>query len=98
MIRSAAEKNYPPAQYWMSLSLKRKNPASQKSANDEVESVKWLLLSAKGGYKNAQYLFARMLSQGTPYVTRDDVEAARWYHLAADQGHRESQFALGNAL
>jgi hypothetical protein len=53
---------------------------------DDIEAMKWYLLSAEQGYAPAQVFVGKAYEYGTSGVREDDVLAYMWLSLAAAQG------------
>jgi hypothetical protein len=68
--------------------------SDESSLRENFDPLEWYEKSAKGGYKNAQFLFGLMYMHGNG-VIKDETEAVRWYTKAAKQGHINAQYNLG---
>ena len=69
----------------------------QVVAEDDAEAVRWLTLSAEGGFPTGQFNLANMYKNGAG-VVQNLTLAVRWYQAAARQGHPQAQMALMQAL
>lgn len=58
------------------------------------DASRWFHEAAKEGEARAQFLLARMYSQGHG-VERNARQAAHWYHMAASHGLARAQYQLG---
>ncbi len=66
-------------------------------AEDDVEAVRWFMLSAEGGFPPGQFNLANMYKNGAGVAQNLNL-AHRWYQAAARQGHPQAQMALMQAL
>ena len=83
MVREAAEKGHPRAQYAMGL-----------RATDPRTAAEWFRKSAEKGYPPAQSRYGDCLFSGSG-VERNAREAVTWYARAAERGDARGQRALG---
>ena len=57
---------------------------------DDIEAMKWYLLSAEQGFGPAQVVVGMAYLYGTSGVREDDVLAYMWFSLAAAQGNKDA--------
>ncbi len=91
LIRAAAEKGDPVAQYHMG----RMNSGTEVGIHDNpAEAVKWLRRAAEQGYARAQNNLAVKYRDGRG-VEKDYVKSIKWRRKAAEQSYSRAQWGLG---
>ena len=79
--RTAADRNYPEAQYWLGLWHEL---GDKGLPVDATEAAKWYRRAAEQNYADAQLQLGAMYEWGQG-VPKDDVEAYKWSNLAQSQ-------------
>ena len=64
---------------------------------DYGETRRWIHLSAKQGYAQAQDDLGWLYANGKGGLPRNYEQAVKWYRLAAEQGHAGAQHNLGHS-
>jgi len=62
---------------------------------DEMESAKWLTLSASQGYPEAEYYVGFLYYRGRGLFPKDKQETLKWYKKSAEHGFINAQHSLG---
>jgi TPR repeat protein len=73
------------AEFWIGLSLGNKKEASH-----------WIIMSAKNGKVEAQFLLGEMYENGSEVLPKDYALAAFWIRKAAEQGDVDAQDELAS--
>jgi TPR repeat protein len=89
LMRTAAEKGDPEAQFLIGLQYK----VGDGVARDQVEAARWLRQSAETGHTEAQYALGTL--QAESGGADDATEAAKWLRAAAAQGNAAAMLSLG---
>ena len=64
--------------------------------SDPEEALKYLKLSAEGGYDDAQYRVACSFRDSSDMTPQDIIESVRWMKKASTQGHEKAQNELSS--
>ncbi|QFT56562.1 SEL1-like repeat protein [Microbulbifer sp. THAF38] len=90
LISQAAEKNYPPAQFYYGKYL------LEVAGNDQIqEGIHFLQQSAGAGFPAALYLRGRIAENGLYQQKEDEQSALRDFEKAALSWHHPAQFRMG---
>jgi uncharacterized protein len=65
----------------------------QGGPSDPASGVRWLRVSADGGFARAQYALGLLYERGE-LLERSLTEATAWFRKAAEQGYRDAQVSL----
>jgi hypothetical protein len=89
LMRAAAEKGDPKAQFLIGLQYK----AGDGVDKDAAEAAKWLRQAAESGHTEAQNALGAMLAASKE--PSDVAEAEKWLQAAAGQGNTDAMLGLG---
>jgi TPR repeat protein len=90
LLRKAAERNNPIAQYWLGACLEEGNGVNQ----DQTEAVKWYRKAADQGDSSAQTRLGICYIRGIG-LRENKPEAVKWFFKAADQEDKAALYWLG---
>ena len=90
LLREAAGKGYPPAQYDLGMTY------AYGDSPDLATALEWIRKAAGQRYAKAQYALGQAAAEGWE-SDPDDAIAVDWYRRAAELGMPQAQYALGHA-